>query len=105
MEQLWYHAAVWVVGFLAAISRTVRLGNYRSCGHLTSVGACSGFLAYAIVFIPAQYGWNIGIGPAGIGLACLVGLAGQDLHDLLIDKLFKQNIERLIAYVFRSGKE
>lgn len=90
MEQLGYHAAIWGVGFLAGVSRTVRSGVYRNCGHLASSGACCGFLSYGLVAIVMPDAWNGTGSPTGIALAALVGLAGQDLHDFILDRWLKR---------------
>lgn len=90
MEQLGYHAAIWGVGFLAGISRTVRSGSYRSCAHLTSSGACCGFLAYGLVTFALPNAEHGGGSPSGIALAALVGLAGQELHDFILDRMLKR---------------
>lgn len=90
MESIGYHASIWGVGFLAGISRTIRSGSYRNCSHLASSGACCGFLAYGLVAFSLPNAWNNGGSPSGLAMAALVGLAGQELHDFILDRLLKR---------------
>ena len=82
-----YYSIVWFLGFAAAFARTLRDRDYVNFLHCVSSGAFAGFLSFGVVSI-----WfsrvDFGDVPC-LGIACLVGLAGKDIHEQLLNRLIK----------------
>lgn len=86
-EVLWF-AAVWIFGFAAGVSRSIRDCKPFSCTDCIACGLVSGFLAFAVVtlLLPARFR---GTAPA-LGVSSLVGLGGKELTGLIVNTAVKR---------------
>lgn len=82
-----YYVTVWLLGFSSSVSRALRDDHDNTVFNIVSSGLFGGFLSFAIVaiwFTRADFG-NV---PC-LGVSCLVGLAGKDIHRHLLLNLIK----------------
>ena len=90
-----YYAVLWLLAFLAGITRAARDHNYQQCWDLFAVGAMGGFYGFATVSILSHYGPNIGVfGWGYLGVAAAVGSLGKE-QDRVMRWIFVKAIEKI----------
>ena len=101
-----YFVVVWVLAFVAGLSRTVRDHNYERWWDCISIGMVGGFYGFATVTILGYYGPSVvTFGWGYIGLAVVVGSLGKE-QDRVMRWLFVKALERMTGSKFdNEGKD
>lgn len=101
-----YFVVVWVLAFVAGLSRTVRDHNYERWWDSIAIGMVGGFYGFATVAILGYYGPSItAFGWGYIGLAVVVGSLGKE-QDRVMRWLFVKALERMTGSKFdNEGKD
>ena len=74
-----YYAVLWLLSFLAGISRTLRDHTYKRIGDCIATGMVGGFYGFATVSILSYYGPHIAaFGWGYLGVAIAVGALGKE---------------------------
>lgn len=95
-----YFVVVWVLAFLAGISRTIRDHTYQRWWDCVSIGMVGGFYGFSVVSILGYYGPDIAaFGWGYIGLAVVVGSLGKE-QDKVMRWVFLRTIEKFTGNKF-----
>lgn len=90
-----YFVVVWVLAFIAGLSRTVRDHSYERWWDCISIGMVGGFYGFSTITILGYYGPSITtFGWGYIGLAVAVGSLGKE-QDKVMRWLFVKALEKL----------
>jgi hypothetical protein len=99
-----YFAVLWLLSFIAGISRTVRDHAYKCCWDCISIGMVGGFYGFSTVTILGHYGPSIAtFGWGYIGLAVIVGSLGKE-QDKIMRWLFIRLLEKLTGSKYEEDK-
>ena len=82
-NQAWFYAAIYAVGFAAAIFRLASTRDLNGFSYCLGVAGVSGFVAFATVTVVGLDGYlRNPWGP--IGVAAIVGIGGKEISQPLI---------------------
>lgn len=96
-----YYGVLWVLAFVAGLSRSIRDHDYQHCWDAITIGMVGGFYGFAIVAVVSYYGPSVhSFGWGYIGLAICVGTLGKEQ-----DKVMRWVLTKILSKILGSDVE
>lgn len=100
-----YFVVVWVLAFVAGLSRTIRDHSYERWWDCISIGMAGGFHGFSVVTISGYYGPSIAtFGWGYIGLAVVIGSLGKE-QDKVMRWLFVKALEKVTGSKYEDEEK
>lgn len=100
-----YYVVVWLLAFIAGLSRTIRDNTYERWWNGVAIGFTGGFYGFSVVTILSHYGPSVGsFGWGYIGLAVVIGSLGKE-QDKVMRWVFVKAIEKFTGSIYDDKRD